>query len=140
MKGTNSGAERMFCFESSQSSSLYTIFCVLCRRWKHFPGKVISPVRLDHLCVCHGMALTGRDVELALWRLGGLEMWEIILSNIPGSPGPSQKVSSLSVPSWVEEVLQPPPYLSALTLGSDFLSTALTNPEVCLQERGQQAA
>ena len=100
----------------------------------------ISLERLDHLCVRQGLALAAGDVELALWRRGGHEKWEIILRDIPGSPGPPEGVVSLSVSSWVEEVLQPPPYLSLRALGSNFLSPAPTNPDVCLQETGRQAA
>lgn len=124
----------MFGFESSQSSSPYTFSMFFAE------GGSISLERLDHLCVRQGLALAARDVELALWRLGGHEKWEIILSNIPGSPGPPRGVFSLSVSSWVEEVLQPPPYLSSLALGSNFPSPAPTNPDVCLQKTGRQAA
>lgn len=124
----------MFCFESSQSSSPYTFSMSFAEDGS------ISLERLDHLCVRQGLALAAGDVELALWRLGGHEKWEIILSDIPGSPGPPEGVFSLSVSSWVEEVLQPPPYLSLRALGSNFLSPAPTNPDVCLQETGRQAA
>lgn len=114
--------------KSLKSSAVYNIFCVLCRRWKRFPGKVLLAVVHWEPSVC---LPGGRPGWGWGWLSGGLGGEGVQGRVFKGSEAPKVTVGPpfSSALSWVGEVLHPAPSPLQLTPSTDFLSPPSANPD-----------
>lgn len=80
-------------YRSFKSPAVYSIFCVLFRRWKHFPGKVILSIVRSHLCAARRLVWLKKGWGLTSLRWGwmgnaGWRFWGVWLPHrvLPGPP------------------------------------------------------